>query len=40
MGVSSKYDDYDFIVELFGDFDRSPLRDDSPEMVFVVERTE
>ena len=24
-------------VELFGNFDRSPLRDDSPEMIFVAE---
>ncbi len=27
------------IAELFGDFDRSPLRDDSPEMLFVAEKT-
>lgn len=26
-------------VERFGDFDRSPLRDDSPEMIFVAEKT-
>lgn len=26
------------MVELFGDFDRSPLRDDSPEMIFVAEK--
>jgi SAM-dependent methyltransferase len=25
------------ITELFGDFDRSPLKDDSPEMIFVAE---
>jgi SAM-dependent methyltransferase len=25
------------VTELFGDFDRSPLRDDSPEMIFVAE---
>jgi ubiquinone/menaquinone biosynthesis C-methylase UbiE len=25
------------VVQLFGDFDRAPLRDDSPEMVFVAE---
>jgi hypothetical protein len=24
-------------TELFGDFDRSPLRDESPEMIFVAE---
>ena len=28
------------VVELFGDFDRSPLRDDSPEMIFVAEKLE
>ena len=26
------------VVELFGDFDRSELRDDSPEMIFVAEK--
>ncbi len=26
------------VVELFGNFDRSPLRDDSPEMIFVAEK--
>ena len=25
------------VIELFGDFDRSPLRDDSPEMIFVTD---
>lgn len=25
------------VVELFGDFDKSPLTDDSPEMIFVVQ---
>lgn len=25
------------VVELFGDYDRSPLRDDSPEMLFLAE---
>ena len=25
------------VIELFGDFDRSLLRDDSPEMIFVAE---
>jgi SAM-dependent methyltransferase len=25
------------LLELFGDFDRSPLKDDSPEMIFVAE---
>lgn len=28
------------VVELFGDFDRSPLRDDSPQMIFVAEKCE
>lgn len=28
------------LVEVFGNFDRSPLRDDSPEMVFVAEKEE
>ena len=28
------------LLALYGDFDRSPLRDDSPEMVFVVERND
>lgn len=27
------------VAELFGDFDKSPLRDDSPEMIFVAEKT-
>ncbi|MFQ5664209.1 MAG: hypothetical protein ACE5HL_10290 [Terriglobia bacterium] len=27
------------VVDLFGNFDRSPLRDDSPEMIFVAEKT-
>lgn len=27
------------VAELFGQFDRSPLRDDSPEMIFVAEQT-
>lgn len=27
------------VAELFGRFDRSPLRDDSPEMIFVAEKT-
>ena len=27
------------LVELFGDFDRSPLRDDSREMIFVAEKS-
>jgi hypothetical protein len=26
------------VVELFGNFDRSPLSDDSPEMVFIAEK--
>lgn len=26
------------VAELFGNFDRSPLEDDSPEMVFVAEK--
>jgi len=26
------------VAELFGSFDRSPLRDDSPEMIFVAEK--
>ena len=26
------------VVELFGNYDRSPLRDDSPEMVFIAEK--
>jgi SAM-dependent methyltransferase len=26
------------VVELFGSFDRTPLRDDSPEMIFVAQR--
>lgn len=26
------------LVELFGDFNRAPLRDDSPEMIFVAEK--
>ena len=26
------------VAELFGDFDRRPLRDDSPEMIFVAEK--
>jgi hypothetical protein len=28
------------IVELFGDYDQSPLANDSPEMIFVAERVE
>jgi ubiquinone/menaquinone biosynthesis C-methylase UbiE len=28
------------IIDLFGDFDRSPLSDNSPEMVFVAEKCE
>jgi SAM-dependent methyltransferase len=28
------------IVELFGDYDQSPLTNDSPEMIFVAERVE
>jgi len=28
------------IVELFGDYDQSPLTNDSPEMIFVAERAE
>ena len=27
------------VMEVFGDFERSPLRDDSPEMIFVAEKT-
>jgi len=27
------------VMDVFGDFDRSPLRDDSPEMIFVAEKT-
>jgi len=27
------------VVELFGDFDKSPLGDDSPEMIFIAEKT-
>jgi len=27
------------VAELYGDFDRSPLRDGSPEMIFVAEKT-
>lgn len=27
------------VMEVFGDFDKSPLRDDSPEMIFVAEKT-
>ncbi len=26
------------VVELFGNYDRSPLRDDSPEMIFIAEK--
>jgi hypothetical protein len=26
------------VAELYGDFDRSPLLDDSPEMLFVAEK--
>jgi hypothetical protein len=26
------------VSELFGSFDRRPLRDDSPEMIFVAEK--
>jgi hypothetical protein len=28
------------VVELFGNFDKSPLVDDSPEMIFVAEKCE
>lgn len=28
------------IVDLFGNYDKSPLMDDSPEMVFVAEKCE
>lgn len=27
------------VVELYGNFDKSPLRDDSPEMIFVAEKS-
>jgi hypothetical protein len=27
------------VVEVFGDFDRSPLADASPEMIFVAEKS-
>ena len=27
------------VVDLFGNYDRSPLQDDSPEMIFVAEKT-
>lgn len=27
------------VMDVFGDFDRSPLRDDSPEMIFMAEKT-
>lgn len=28
------------VIELYGDFDRSPLEDDSPEMIFIAEKYE
>jgi hypothetical protein len=28
------------VVDLFGDFDRSPLADNSPDMIFVAEKCE
>jgi hypothetical protein len=28
------------VIELFGAFDRSPLRDNSPEMIYVAEKWE
>jgi len=28
------------VAELFGNFDKSPFSDDSPEMIFVAERVE
>jgi SAM-dependent methyltransferase len=28
------------VIDLFGDFDRSPLADDSPQMIFVAEKCE